>query len=136
MGGSAFSASLPAVAFPRIPPTVYAALKARLFPKLLELYTYVGVPTEAPDKNDHGDLDFLVAIPKAPYTDRVPHDLVKDAIGAEHLIPMDGNRTSNYAILVQLGEWESFGHGGDEHQRRISAEIQQIYYQVRAMQYL
>ena len=134
MGGSAFSASRPSSVFPRIPPAVYAALKARLFPKLLELYTYVGVPTEAPEKNDHGDLDFLVAIPTAPFTDYVPHDHVKDAIGAEHLIPMDGNRTSHYAIPVQPGEWEC--HGGDEHQQHMLVDGQEIYYQVRAIQYL
>ena len=39
-------------AFPRLPPTVYVALKARLLPRISELYTYVSVPKEAPEKED------------------------------------------------------------------------------------
>ena len=54
MGGSAFN-SLPPGSFPRIPPTAYKDLKARLKPALDSLYEYVAVPTEAPEKADHGE---------------------------------------------------------------------------------
>ena len=130
MGGSAFSAGLHPTAFPRIPPAVYSALKARLLPKLLELYTYVGVPREAPEKLSHGDLDFLVAVPKPLHVHNVPHKCIKNAVGAMHVVPMDGNRTSNYAIPVLSDDWRTYGHAEDEIQFRKSATNQQIYYQV------
>lgn len=130
MGGSAFSASLHPMAIPRIPPAVYRALKARLIPKLVELYTYVGVPHEAPEKLSHGDLDFLVAIPKLSHSHNVPHDHVKDVIGAKYVVPMDGNRTSNYAIPVLFDEWRTYGHAEQEDQSRKAAANREIYYQV------
>jgi len=132
MGGSAFGAILSTTAFPRLPPAVYKALKARLYPKLADLYTWVGVPVEAPEKVDHGDLDLLVAIPKPPRMTLVSHEDVKEAIGAKFAIPMDGNRTSNYAVPVQLGEWGTLGHADDEEQKRIASEDSEIYYQVRS----
>ncbi|KAF8967169.1 hypothetical protein BDZ97DRAFT_1903560 [Flammula alnicola] len=130
MGGSAFSAVLAATAFPRLPPPVYRALKARLSPTLAEFYAWVGVPAEAPEKIDHGDLDLLVTIPKSPHEPSIPHDVIKQAIGAKYVNPMDGNRTSNYAVPIKLGEWGSLGHAADEEQRRASTEDGEIYYQV------
>lgn len=130
MGGSAFSAKLPSTAFPRIPPAVYKNLRANLLLRLQELYTYVGVPVEAPEKADHGDLDFLVAVPIATGTDYVPHERIVEAIGAEHVVPMAGNRTSNFAVPVQPQEWEDVGHGAEENERRILAEGHQLFYQV------
>jgi hypothetical protein len=130
MGGSAFSASLPSTAFPRIPPAVYESLRANLLLKLQQLYTYVGVPVEAPEKADHGDLDFLVAIPIAAGSDYVPHELIVKTIGAKHLVPMAGNRTSNFAVPVQPQEWENVGHGAEENERRKLAEGHEIFYQV------
>ena len=130
MGGSAFSASLPLTAFPRLPPSVYKNLKAKLLLKLQELYTYVGVPIEAPEKADHGDLDFLVAVPLAAGTEYVRHDQIVEAIGAKHVVPNAGNRTSNFAIPVQHEEWEQAGHGAKEQERRSLAEGNEIFYQV------
>lgn len=130
MGGSAFSASLPATAFPRIPPAVYKNLKSKLLLKLRELYTHVGVPVEAPEKADHGDLDFLVAVPIVPGTDFVSHERIVEAIGAKHVIPMEGYRTSNFAVPVQSKEWQEVGHGAEEEERRTLAEGHEIFYQV------
>ena len=131
MGGSAFSAILTSAAIPRLPPPVYRALKERLFPRIAEFYAWVGVPHEAPDKKDYGDLDLLVAIPKPPHSSSVPHEIIKQAIGATHLVPMDGNRASNYAVPVRRGEWTSLGHAKYEEEMRSASEDGQIYYQVR-----
>jgi len=130
MGGSAFSASLPSAGFPRLPPAVYNVLKANLLIKLQELYTHVGVPVEAPEKADHGDLDFLVAVPIATGTDYVPHERIVEAIGAKHVVPMAGNRTSNFAVPVQPQEWQDVGHGAEEDERRKLAEGHETFYQV------
>jgi len=131
MGGSAFSAILESSAFPRMPRAVYLALKARLSPTILEFYGWVGVPPEAPDKKDHGDLDLLVAIPKPPHSSFVPHEIIKQAIGATHAVPMDGNRTSNYAVPIRRGEWASLGHAEEEEGSRSANDDGELYYQVR-----
>ena len=113
MGGRAFSAVLQVAAFPRIPPVVYRNLKARLYPKLSELYARVGVPVEAPEKLDHGDLDFVVAIPKNQSSQSlaVSHQVTKETLGEKFVIPlMVDNRTSNYAIPISPAEWVLFGH--------------------------
>lgn len=132
MGGNAFH-SLPPSAFPRIPPKIYHALKARLLPHIQTLYTHVAVPFEAPEKSDHGDLDWVVAGPKSG-TDgqvNVPHAEVCTALGAKHHIPMEGNRTSNFAVPVAIGEWASLGHAKEEEEGRQGADSDgEIYYQV------
>lgn len=130
MGGSAFSATLPVESFPRIPPSVYQALKSRISAKLLELYTTVDVPIEAPGKRDHGDLDLLVCNPRSPHATYVPHDIIKSALGAEHVNAMNENRTSNYAVEIATGEWGSFGHAQEEEDSRKRCEDGKIYYQV------
>lgn len=138
MGGSAFSSTLQQSAFPRLPPAVYANLKARLLPKLQNLYSFVVVPYEAPEKTDYGDLDFVVAGPKSkrPSTGsttdsvNVPHEIVQEAIGARYTIPMEGNRTSNFAVAVAQREWNQLGHGQEETKCRHEAEAGEIYYQV------
>ncbi|KAJ2922244.1 hypothetical protein H1R20_g14856, partial [Candolleomyces eurysporus] len=113
MGGSAFHALLGKQAFPRVPPGLYSTLKARLLPKVRELYSFVAIPVEAPEKMDYGDLDFVVAGPK-PCTETgveraaIPHGMVQTALGAKHVIPMDGNRTSHYAVPISVDEYEVF----------------------------
>ncbi|KIK69537.1 hypothetical protein GYMLUDRAFT_33911 [Collybiopsis luxurians FD-317 M1] len=132
MGGSAFN-SLPPGSFPRIPPTVYKDLKARLKPTLDSLYEYVAVPAEAPEKVDHGDLDFIVCTPRASLgVDSVnaPHDLVKEALGATHCILESGNRTSNFAVNVDRGSWSVLGCAEEEQRSRQAAGDQDIFYQV------
>lgn len=128
MGGRAFSAVLQLAAFPRIPPAVYRNLKSHLYPKLSELYTWVGVPIEAPEKLDYGDLDFLVAIPK---NQSLSHQVIKEILGAKFVIPMEANRTSNYAIPISPGEWALFGHSAEEDDKRKKVTDGRIFYQVR-----
>ncbi|KAF8798935.1 hypothetical protein BYT27DRAFT_7202663 [Phlegmacium glaucopus] len=130
MGGSAFGAVLEAAVFPRIPPIVYNDLKARLFPKLAELYTWVGIPIEAPEKLNHGDLDFLVAAPKTQSAESLSHQMIKETLGATFMIPMEGNRTSNYAVPISPGEWAPFGHSAEEDDKRSKVNDGQIFYQV------
>jgi hypothetical protein len=113
MGGSAFHALLGKEAFPRVPPGLYSTFKARLLPKVCELYSFVAIPVEAPEKADYGDLDFLVAGPK-PCVETgvervaIPHGMVQTVLGAKHVIPMDGNRTSNYAVPISGDECKAF----------------------------
>ncbi|KAI9058271.1 hypothetical protein FKP32DRAFT_1688728 [Trametes sanguinea] len=100
MGGNAFKTLVPDAIFPRMPPAVYEALKASLYPVLRPLYAQVVVPREAPGKEDYGDLDFVVCGPREGVT---PAE-VKAALRATHSIPMEGPRTSNFAI--SLNAWE------------------------------
>ncbi|KAK0464571.1 uncharacterized protein EV420DRAFT_1760578 [Desarmillaria tabescens] len=102
MGGSAFTTIGP---FPRLSRALYAALKARHTASLGTVYTQVCTPLEAPEKQDHGDIDFLVYSPDQA---RLPsHDTVKDLLGAVHVLPMPGPRTSNYAIPIPEDEFNS-----------------------------
>ena len=151
MGGNAFGSILRPAAFPRIPPTVYRALKARILPLLEELYTYVGIPHVAPEKADHGDLDLIVCLPRehnVPIQDpsgpiatttpgkqqlvNVPHDIVAAIIKAKYLNSMDGNRTSNFAVPVPVKEWAEIGlvEGEAERTARDDAGEDGIFYQV------
>jgi hypothetical protein len=145
--------------FPRMPPPVYQALKARLLPKLQDLYEYVASPHEVPEKKDHGDLDFSVAClksaqpsssvetqdqaiintsPDRAHTLDLPHETVKSLFNAVACNPKPGNRTSNFAIRVEKGEWAAFGEEFGEWERRVreaslAADEKgegEIYYQV------
>ncbi|KAJ7650406.1 hypothetical protein FB45DRAFT_986465 [Roridomyces roridus] len=133
MGGSAFASTLSSTAFPRIPPAVYRAVKDRLTPRLETLYSVVSTPFEAPEKQDHGDVDFLVCEPRDARALEVPHAQVQAALNAKYVIPAAGNRTSNYACLVERGEWSKLGYGAEEEARRSAAAQDNqadIYYQV------
>ncbi|KAI0754928.1 hypothetical protein C8Q80DRAFT_1053438, partial [Daedaleopsis nitida] len=94
MGGNAFKNLLPDASFPRMPPPVYSTLKARLLPILQELYAHVAISPECPGKADYGDLDFIVSGPREGLTLAE----VKDALRATCSVPMEGSRTSNYAV--------------------------------------
>ncbi|KAJ7716823.1 hypothetical protein DFH07DRAFT_934130 [Mycena maculata] len=136
MGGSAFSATLHPSAFPRMPPTVYRALRSRLAPRLQTLYAIVSTPAEAPEKDDHGDVDFLVSEPHSSIVSEVPHTDVQSLFNAKYVVPAPGNRTSSYAIPVERGEWAALGHVADEEARRKATAAEgenqdnSIYYQV------
>lgn len=137
MGGHAFGEGY---SFPRMPPQVYQALKARLLPEIEKLYLHVQSPVEAPEKKDHGDLDISVASPRtstpregADNEIAVPAEIVKKAIGATLCNPQGGNRTSNFAVPVQLGEWAALGFGEMEDALRAASEDGNIYYQVRLL---
>lgn len=45
---------------PRLPPRVYVGLKELVIGKLKGLFHLVTIPTEHPEKSDHGDVDVLV----------------------------------------------------------------------------
>ena len=128
MGGKAFNQLLPPTAFPRIPSAVYHAVKARLLPRLQNLFEHVGVPCEAPEKVDHGDLDFIVATAKAEGLQTIL-DRVKAALGATVSIHIDGNPTTNFATPAAVGEWAAYGHAAEEEKYR-GANGDSIYYQV------
>jgi hypothetical protein len=99
MGGKAFLSLLPDATFPRLPPAVYTSLKSSLLPRLTPLFQYVGVPHEAPEKQDHGDVDFIVACPHTP----IGHEEIKRALGASTSIPStqpDGKGTHNFALRL------------------------------------
>ncbi|KAF3045993.1 hypothetical protein E8E12_010002 [Didymella heteroderae] len=58
MGGKVFDGL--GLHVPRIPPEVYERMIATFRPKLEQLFDRVAVPRDAPEKTDHGDIDFLV----------------------------------------------------------------------------
>lgn len=124
MGGHAFNLLNPG-SFPRIPTTVYQPLKAHFQVLLQALYVHVGVPTEAPEKLDHGDLDFIVCTPTAKESlnsVNAPHNQVKAALGATHCVLVDGNQTSNFAVPVSRDAWSSLD------QEEVS---RQVFHQVK-----
>src|ERR1700751_5745707 len=99
MGGKAFLSRLPNATFPRLSPATYAALKSALLPRLTPLFQHVGVPHEAPEKQDHGDVDFIVACPCGGGATIVGHEEIKNALGASASIPSaqpDGEGTHNF----------------------------------------
>lgn len=94
MGGNAFNAVVNfSGIFPRMQPALYRCLRQKHEDALKKLYTLVGTPAEAPEKVDHGDVDFIVWHP-CP----VDHLSVQEALKASHVKPIDGPRTSNYAV--------------------------------------
>uniref|UniRef100_A0A0W0F3U4 Uncharacterized protein n=1 Tax=Moniliophthora roreri TaxID=221103 RepID=A0A0W0F3U4_MONRR len=101
MGGSAFK-FLPTTAFPRLPPPLYQSQKARFLRAIQGLYVHVLVPHEGPEKESHGDIDFLVCTPRDGNDGAVdvPHQIMQEALGALHVVPMEGNRTSNFAVPI------------------------------------
>ncbi|KAK8239732.1 hypothetical protein IWZ00DRAFT_492834 [Phyllosticta capitalensis] len=67
MGGNAFlNRRYPPMAFPRMPTPQYNRVKAHVTERLLGLFHHAGVGIEAPEKFDHGDVDFVVCRPRAP----------------------------------------------------------------------
>lgn len=92
MGGNAFKTVLPDAQFPRMRTAVYQALKTRLTLRLRELYEHVTVLHEAPEKQDHGDVDFVVCQPLTT----LQHEDIRAALGAVECIATDS--ISNFAI--------------------------------------
>lgn len=103
MGGRAFLQDLPPGSLPRLPTSLYVSLKARLTAPLLTLFAIVEVPPEKPEKEDHGDIDFVVACPLSHKV--VTPEQVGRVLGAVKSIELDGNRTSNYAVNIDQEEW-------------------------------
>ncbi|KAI9465486.1 hypothetical protein BJY52DRAFT_1220717 [Lactarius psammicola] len=127
MGGKAFLSLLPDTTFPRLAPTVYASLKSSLLPRLTPLFKYVGVPHEAPEKQDYGDVDFVVACPSLA----VGHEEIKDALGASVCIPSaqsDGRGTHHFAL--RLADLIPSQPTGANEQVTAGAETSDVYVQV------
>jgi hypothetical protein len=124
MGGKAFLSLLPNATFPRLPPAVYTSLKSSLLPHLTTLFQYVGVPHEAPEKQDYGDVDFIVACPLTA----VGHEEIKHALGASACIPSaqpDDRGTHNFALPLA-----DFVPPQPIDAESVSAETSEIYVQV------
>ncbi|KAI0345749.1 hypothetical protein BDW22DRAFT_1353334 [Trametopsis cervina] len=101
MGGNAFATVLPTASFPRMSPEVYNRLKMHITARLRELYETVAVPHEAPEKTDYGDIDFVVCSPRKA----LALEAIREAIGVEHAVQLDGNRMSHFAVpAYALGE--------------------------------
>ena len=94
MGGNAFKTALPDARFPRMAPSIYDNLKARLLLQLQALYEHVAVPREAPGKADYGDIDFVVCQPRT----ELQHEDVCLALGAAQSISLDNNYHTNFAL--------------------------------------
>ncbi|KAH0831942.1 hypothetical protein J3R83DRAFT_12827 [Lanmaoa asiatica] len=103
MGGRAFLQNLPPDSLPRLPTSLYVTLKARLTALLLTLFAIVEVPPEKPEKNDHGDIDFVVACPLGH--EEITPSQVGRVLGAVMSVELEGNRTSNYAICIDREDW-------------------------------
>ncbi|KAI0785256.1 hypothetical protein C8Q75DRAFT_686109, partial [Abortiporus biennis] len=114
MGGNAFNLSHPNAQFPRLDTNTYTRLKQENLSALQKLYEFVIVPHEAPEKADHGDVDYVVVKKRqADVLDDVVHaEDIQVALGATWFIPSlakSGFGTSNFAIpwLVDAEEGKS-----------------------------
>ena len=86
MGGALFThptATDPGLYCPRLLPEIYFTLKAHLTNILSQHFTVVSTPHEAPQKPDHGDVDFLVCGPNVSQPMSLQHvETLKTALGA------------------------------------------------------
>ena len=121
MGGNALTHLLPTAGFPRLPHHTYATIKANLHDRLKPLYERVATPREAPEKLDHGDVDFIVVRPRKP---DITHEDVRSALGARASVQ---GRTSNFA--VPLSEYTAEVLGDTQQQRGERGEYEE-YVQV------
>lgn len=92
MGGDAFSSGPGILHTPRMPKAVYLHVKQKYHDILLQYFTTVTTPMEAPEKTDYGDVDYVVSIPKDDY--KGPETLMA-AFGAVSRRP---GPTSSFAI--------------------------------------
>ncbi|KAK7530438.1 hypothetical protein JOL62DRAFT_587573 [Phyllosticta paracitricarpa] len=80
MGGSTFAPSLHC---PRMPRPQYLAVKRHFTSRLEQLFHHVAVSTEAPEKCDYGDVDFLVCRPKVSVLTGTCLEVVKGRLQRE-----------------------------------------------------
>ena len=88
MGGNAFATAGPngsSLHVPRMPPAVYQERKEHFNAILHVYYAQVAVPTEVPEKPDHGDIDFLVARPIVDSP--LLLEFVQERLGAAFYVP-------------------------------------------------
>lgn len=117
MGGNAF----PDLYAPRIRPSTYFALKARIQTLLQQHFQYVHTPIEAPGKDDYGDLDFIVCeplvTPEPPtnepsskkHTPKFRTEVVAAMIGAVHSQRVGSFDSWSFAIPWPEMEAPPFG---------------------------
>lgn len=109
MGGSAFSSRGIPLSTPRMPPAVYREVRDRCHAVLREHFLCVASPIEGPAKEDHGDVDILVALEKPMIFPAAPADQVeregkdvlaaiRESLGAEYMIIEPGDQSANLAI--------------------------------------
>ncbi|KAJ3484250.1 hypothetical protein NLI96_g5754 [Meripilus lineatus] len=99
MGGNAFNLLHPNAKFPRIQPVVYNQLKHNFHEVLHGLYSDVATPREAPEKLDHGDIDFIVHGPRRP----VVHQDLERAFRSKWSTPPNGIKgIGNFAIPLSF----------------------------------
>lgn len=94
MGGKVFTKL--GLAQPRISQELYERMIAECLPKLEEFFDNVVVPRDAPDKLDHGDIDFLVGGIFGLLRDEDLWKRIEGALAAEYRIAR-GNSQS-YAV--------------------------------------
>lgn len=102
MGGSAFSSGPDPLETPRMPKDVYLSVKAQCQARLREHYICVASPIDGPGKQDFGDVDIFVCLPKdSPSTlsEREHVDFLGSTIGAVRTIyHKNDGIAGNYAI--------------------------------------
>lgn len=99
MGGAAFASGEHPLCTPRMPPDVYNPVRRRCMAALRGVFWCVASPIDGPGKQDHGDVDVLVAWPRqgaAPGADGIV-GAVADALGAARTVAKGGS-TSHFAI--------------------------------------
>jgi hypothetical protein len=64
MGGNAFASGPDALYTPRMPPEVYECIRDHCQRILRQLFVVVASPIEGPGKQDYGDIDIFVALPR------------------------------------------------------------------------
>lgn len=106
MGGKALLSLLPHATFPRLSSALYNTIKIRLHARLSPHFDRVEIPHEAPEKLDHGDIDFIVVSPRPG----LQHHDVERALGAtsRHSIPSPevNAGTSHFALSLAVLERE------------------------------
>ncbi|KAL8838511.1 MAG: hypothetical protein Q9176_005063 [Flavoplaca citrina] len=96
MGGRAFNLRAIPINIKRLPPVMYLELRDRCILILQAYYGNVGSPTEAPEKNDHGDIDVIVGNKLCEFSTM---DLAQDLGAIDHV--KNGHTTS---FAIQLPE--------------------------------
>ena len=91
MGGKAFSNRDPPLHVPRLSDVDFSYLCAKYISQLLQIFERVDVPTPAPDKSTHGDIDILVGGPK-PWA-------MADVISASNRLPQQQSPSDVQRLL-------------------------------------
>lgn len=139
MGGSAFTSEPYLLNTPRMQPTVYHRVKSACHARLRELYLCVASPIEGPAKEDHGDIDIVVALERQaffpsdsgpqlshPRTGYEPLKTIAAALGAEHVIYLEPHLVSaNMAIpwSEDINDIDNTDTGTDQPQQRRHIQV-------------